>query len=348
MILAGDIGGTKTLLALCDATDQRVLWQRRYESASAADFSSLLADFLQEAPRQFFSETPQVQQAISAAGFGIAGPIGGTRGAQQVKATNLPWQLDSQQISAQIGGVPVVFANDLVASGTAAIHAPPSAKIALNPYARMHSNAFFEASAGHAAVIAAGTGLGEALFYFDGTQHHAMPTEGGHCDFAPNNALESELWAYLRAKLDGHVSYERILCGRGFVDLYEFARAQGLAEETPHMLERLAKDQDQSAVITAQAVAGSDALSEIACRLFARIYGAEAGNLALKSLPYGGVFIAGAIAGHILPFMQREFMIGFLDKGRFAELLQHIPVWMVSDPELALKGAVQLAVARSS
>jgi glucokinase len=345
MILAGDIGGTKTLLALASATEPRVLWQQRYDSAGGANFSDLLAGFLQQAAQALASQFSQGLPAISAAGFGIAGPIGGVPGAQQVKATNLPWQLDSAEISVQLGGVPVVFANDLVASGTAAIFAPAAAKVALNPAARVPACAVNGASAGHVAVIAAGTGLGEALFYYDGARHHPMPTEGGHSDFAPNSALESELWAYMRAKLDGHVSYERILCGKGFVELYEFAKAQGLASETAHMQARLAKSTDPSAVITAQAVAGSDALSEIACQLFARIYGAEAGNLALKSLPMGGVFVAGAIAGHILPFMQREFMQGFLNKGRFTDLLRQIPVWVVSDPDLALKGALQLAMA---
>ncbi len=343
MILAGDIGGTKTLLALASATEPRVLWQQRYDSANVRSFSDLLAGFLQQATQALASQFPQGLPAIAAAGFGIAGPISGAPGAQKVKATNLPWQLDSAAIAAQLGGVPVVFANDLVASGTAAIFAPAAAKVALNPAAQVPARLNSGVSAGHVAVIAAGTGLGEALFYFDGTRHHPLPTDGGNSDFAPNNALESELWAYLRAQLDGHVSYERILCGKGFMTLYEFAKAQGLANETAHMQARLAESLDPSAVITAQAVAGSDALSEIACRLFARIYGAEAGNLALKSLPFGGVFVAGAIAGHILPFMQREFMQGFLDKGRFADLLRQVPVWVVSDPDLALKGAVQLA-----
>lgn len=331
MILAGDIGGTKTLFGLFEEDTGRVLFQKRFESAKAGQFDQLLADFLSQ-----YEHSDCADRAITAAGFGIAGPVTGERGAQKVQATNLPWQMDSLEISQQIGGVPVVFANDLVASGTAAIASKPAARVALNRPAK--------GAAGHAAVIAAGTGLGEALFYFDGQTHHPMPTEGGHGDFAPNNVLEAELWAYLRARLDGHVSYERILSGRGFYDLYDFVREQGLVQESPHMIEQLAKAKDPSALITQQAVAGSDATSEMVCRLFARIYGAEAGNLALKSLPFGGVFVAGAIAGYILPFMQREFMRGFLDKGRFSELLRHIPVWVVSDPELALKGAAILAV----
>ncbi len=331
MILAGDIGGTKTLLALYEVDTGRVLFQKRFESAASNRFDKLLADFLAEVGRSSF-----VNVAITAAGFGIAGPVTGELGSQKVQATNLPWLMDSHEISQQLGGVPVVFANDLVASGTAAIASKPAYRVALNPSAME--------TTGHAAVIAAGTGLGEALFYYDGVTHHPMPTEGGHADFAPNNALESELWAYLRRHHNGHVSYERILCGRGFYHLYGFVRDQGLAPESPHMVEKFAQVSDPSALITQQAVAGSDAISVRACQLFARIYGAEAGNLALKSLPFGGVFVAGAIAEHILPFLQQEFMRGFLDKGRFSELLQQIPVWVVSDPELALKGAAVLAM----
>ncbi|HUX82200.1 MAG TPA: glucokinase [Halothiobacillus sp.] len=332
MILAGDIGGTKTLLALYDVTGTQRIYHQRYASASHTQFDQLLQNFLDAAAKNHHIQ-------LTAAAFGIAGPIQGGAGAQRVHATNLPWQLDSTALSRHLGGVPVTFANDLVASGTAAIASTPLHRITLNHWAEP----MVRASAGHVAVIAAGTGLGEAVFCFDGQRYHPMPTEGGHCSFAPNSAVEDQLWSYLRARLDGHISYERILSGKGFFYLYEFARAEGLAEETPHMVARLAEADDPSVVITQQACAGSDALSEIACRLFARIYGAEAGNLALKSLPFGGVFVAGAIASHILPFMQTEFMPGFVDKGRFADLLRQIPVWMVSDPDLALQGAARLA-----
>lgn len=332
MILAGDIGGTKTLLALYDDSGGQRIYHQRYASASYAQFDQLLQHFLEMA-----ASTHTL--GLTSAGFGIAGPILGATGSQRVHATNLPWQLDSAALSQQLGGVPVTFANDLVASGTAAIASTPLHRITLNPQAEP----VIRAPGGHVAVIAAGTGLGEAMFCFDGTRYHPMPTEGGHCSFAPNSAVEGHLWSYLRARLDGHLSYERILSGKGFFYLYEFARAEKLAEETPHMVARLAEADDPSVVITQQACAGSDALSEIACRLFARIYGAEAGNLALKCLPFGGVFVAGAIAGHILPFMQTEFMTGFTDKGRFADLLRQIPVWMVSDPDLALQGAARLA-----
>ncbi len=330
MILAGDIGGTKTLLALFDDSGAHVLSMKRYASADSSDFQALLAEFLLDV----VSSVPE-GELIRAAGFGIAGPIMGSPGMQQVRTTNLPWMLDSAVISRQIGGVPVRFVNDLVASGTAAVNSPLAARIALNPSAVYQG--------GHAAVIAAGTGLGEALFFYDGERHHPMPTEGGHADFAPNNALEAELWAFLRARLNGHVSVERVICGAGFSLLYEFLQAQGLGAPSPHMQERLKSADDPNAEISRQGVAGSDALSVRTCQLFARIYGAEAGNLALKSLPTGGVFVAGAIAGHIAPFMAKEFMEGFLDKGRFRGLLETLPVWMLSAEDLALKGAASQA-----
>lgn len=331
MILAADIGGTKTLLALFDDAGTHVVAMKRYVSTDSSDFQALLAEFLLDV----IGSVPE-GELIRAAGFGIAGPITGSPGAQHVRTTNLPWVLDSAAIARQLGGVPVLFVNDLVASGSAAVASPLGARVSLNPSAVFQN--------GHAAVIAAGTGLGEALFYFDGKRHHAMPTEGGHADFAPNNALEAELWAFLRERLNGHVSVERVICGAGFSLLYEFLQAQGLGQPSPHMLEKLRGAEDANAEISRQGVAGSDALSLRVCQIFARIYGAEAGNLALKSLPLGGVFVAGAIAGHIAPFMAKEFMEGFLDKGRFRGLLETLPVWMVSADDLALKGAAQLAV----
>ncbi|WP_407275048.1 glucokinase [Halothiobacillus sp. DCM-1] len=330
MILAADIGGTKTLLALFDDTGGHLIAMKRYASADSSDFQALLAEFLLEV----LSSVPE-GELIRAAGFGIAGPITGGHGAQRVQTTNLPWMLDSAAIARQLGGVPVWFVNDLVASGRAAVSSPLAARVSLNPSAVYQE--------GHAAVIAAGTGLGEALFFYDGARYHAMPTEGGHADFAPNSALEAELWAFLRTRLNGHVSVERVICGAGFSLLYEFLQAQGLGHPSPHMQARLASAADPNAEITRQGVAGSDALSVQVCQIFARIYGAEAGNLALKSLPLGGVFVAGAIAGHIAPFMAKEFMHGFLDKGRFRGLLETLPVWMVSADDLALKGAAQVA-----
>ena len=333
MILAGDIGGTKTLLALYNSSGTEKIYQQRYASGAHPNFEELLHHFLNAAGSQSHG-------TLTAAGFGIAGPITGEPGNQRVHATNLPWKMESAALSAQLNNAPVLFANDLVASGTAAINSSPQQRISLNAPQKGSD----QSTRHHIAIIAAGTGLGEALFYADGQRHHPIPTEGGHSSFAPNNSVEDQLLIYMRQQTGGHVSYERILSGRGFLHLYNFAREHGLANETAEMAAELASADDPSAAITKHGCAGSDALSVITCQLFARIYGAEAGNLALKSLPFGGLFIAGAIAGYILPFLQSEFMGDFLDKGRFRELLSQIPVWVVNDPELALQGAAQLAV----
>lgn len=330
MILAGDVGGTKTILALYDQESGSLIRRRQYASGAHTGLDALVRDFLEPADR------------IASAGFGVAGPVVN----RKVQATNLPWWIDADQLAADLGDaghaageqLPVTLANDLVASGTAALASASEDRIALNPEAVEEP--------GHVAVIAAGTGLGEALFHFDGTRHLAMPTEGGHCDFAPNSPIEDDLLVFLRHRFQGHVSYERILSGSGFLHLYEFARQARLAPERPVVAEAIKTADDPNAVITRYAVAEGeqgDGLCRIACGLFARIYGAEAGNLALKGLTRGGVFVAGAIAGHILSLIRSEFMAGFRDKGRFAGLLEQVPVWVVSDPDLALKGAHLLA-----
>jgi len=327
MILAGDIGGTKTILALFSRENGEIVRRRQYASAAHPGLDALMRDFLEPGDR------------VDAAGFGVAGPV--VNG--HVRATNLPWWIDAAELADQLRGhaagpVPVHLANDLVASGTAALASRNDERVALNPTAVESDD--------HVAVIAAGTGLGEALFHYDGVRHLPMPTEGGHCDFAPNGPVEDDLLAFLRHRFQGHVSYERILSGSGFLHLYEFARQARLAPERSVVAEALKTADDPNAVITRFGVAEGeegDGLCRVACSLFARIYGAEAGNLALKGLTRGGVLVAGAIAGHILPLIRREFMAGFLDKGRFGQLLEQIPVWVVSDPDLALKGAHVLA-----
>lgn len=327
MILAGDVGGTKTILGLFDRDTGALIRRKQYASGAHAALDGLIRDFLLADDR------------VAAAGFGVAGPVVNGK----VQATNLPWWIDAAVLADFLQGyadgpVPVTLANDLVASGTAALASGHDERVALNPDA--------EEQVGHVAVIAAGTGLGEALFHHDGARHLAMPTEGGHCDFAPNSPIEDDLLVFLRHRFQGHVSYERILSGSGFLHLYEFARQARLAPERSVVAEALKVADDPNAVITRFGVAEGeqgDGLCRIACALFARIYGAEAGNLALKGLTRGGVFVAGAIAGHILPLIRREFMAGFLDKGRFGQLLEQMPVWMISDPDLALKGAHVLA-----
>ncbi|MFN2381220.1 MAG: glucokinase [Guyparkeria sp.] len=328
MILAGDIGGTRARLVLFAPGESTARFERTLPSREYSDFASLLSAFL---------ELPGVvgRSTIEAAAFGIAGPVQGHGDEARVQATNLPWTLSASEIGKALGGARVRLVNDLIAVGLGAMASPVEQRVDLNPGS--------VSQIGHAAVIAPGTGLGEALFFHDGQRHHPMPSEGGHCDFGPNDEREASLLSFLRGRFGGHVSYERILCGDGFSSLYAFARHARLGRPAPDADRKLALASDPNALITQWATASEDECAVIACRLFARILGAEAGNLALKALPNGGVFLAGAIVGHVMPFLREHTLEGFLDKGRFATMLGGLPLWVVADGELGLTGARWLA-----
>ena len=333
MVLAGDIGGTRARLALFEPGAATACFERTLPSRDHADFATLLAAFLDLAGQRRGAQG----QTIEAAAFGVAGPVDGEGGEARVRATNLPWTLSAGEIAEPLGGCPVTLVNDLIAVGLGALASPIDTRLDLNPEAGAGE------PQGHAAVIAPGTGLGEALFFHDGSRHRPMPSEGGHCDFAPNDEREAALLAYLRGRFGGHVSYERILSGDGFSSLYAFARHAGLGRCTPDADEQLAGAGDPNARITAWARDGTDECAVIACRLFARILGAEAGNVALKALPTGGVFIAGGLVRHVLSFVREHTLEGFLDKGRFATMLGRMPLWVVADGELGIAGAKRLA-----
>ena len=328
MILAGDIGGTRSRLVLYRPGESEAQVERTLASREYDDFPSLLRAFLDQVQSGRFD-------AIEAAAFGVAGPVRGRGSEARVQATNLPWTLSARELSGALGGANVRLANDLIAVGIGALSSPVERRVNLNPEA--------EVGSGHAAVIAPGTGLGEAVFFDDGDRHRPMPSEGGHCDFAPNDDREASLLAFLRGRFGGHVSYERILSGDGFSSLYAFARQAGLGRPAADADQRLAEASDANALITRWAADGEDECAVIACRMFARILGAEAGNLALKTLPWGGVFLAGAIVGYIQPFLREHTLEGFLDKGRFATLLGRMPIWVVPDGNLGLAGARRLA-----
>jgi len=333
MILAGDIGGTRSRLALFEPGRAVALEEKTLSSREYGDFATLLQAFLDQVGMARSGE-------IDAAAFGVAGPVQQKGDDRQVRATNLPWTLSAGALSRQLGGVPVRLVNDLIAVGLGALDSPLEQRVSLNPERSLQP--------GHAAVIAPGTGLGEALFFHDGERHQPMPSEGGHCDFAPNDDREASLLAFLRGRFGGHVSYERILSGDGFSSLYAFARQAKLGRPASDADRQLSAAGDPNALITRWASRGEDECAVIACRLFARILGAEAGNLALKTLPLGGVFIAGAIVGHILPFVRDHTLEGFLDKGRFATMLGRMPLWVVPDGNLGLAGARRVAEEQTS
>ncbi|MGM0516011.1 MAG: glucokinase [Pseudomonadota bacterium] len=331
MILAGDIGGTRSRLAVYQPGHPEPVLERRFASEEYASLGEIVAAFHQESE----SSGEFDWQSLRVAAFGVAGPVAGRPGEEVARTTNLPWTVSATEIRECLAGAPVRLVNDLVAVGMGAMASPVREREALNPGSRFEG--------GHVAVIAPGTGLGEAVFFHDGHRFLPMPSEGGHCDFAPNDRREDELLAFMRRRCDGHVSYERLLSGDGFSALYAFAREQELGRPAPDADRRLAESPDRNATVTRMAIDGEDECAVVACRLFARILGAEAGNLALKTLPFGGVFIAGAVAGHVLPFLHEEALGGFLDKGRFADLLARMPLWVVPDGDLGLAGARQLA-----
>ena len=325
MILAGDVGGTKTVIAQYRLSDQGVLEQQQLATYPSRDYLSLdtiLHGFLKQVP----------DDPVLAACFGVAGPV--IRG--QSRITNLPWHLSEQSLARTVGTPRIKLLNDLEATAYGMLFLSGQDRVILNAGA--------PEAAGNIAVLAAGTGLGEAILYWDGLRHHAIATEGGHSDFAPRTDREIELLGYLRTRLGGHVSYERVLSGPGLFNIYLFLRDSGYGVEPGWVAEAL-RVGDPSATISRLALAGQDPLCVAALDLFATIYGAEAGNLALKCLATGGVYIGGGIAPKILPALTGgAFMEGFQDKGRFGALMKDIPVSVATNPRTALLGAANYAL----
>jgi glucokinase len=323
MILAGDIGGTKTVLALYEPTADGLglVREASFPSQGPATFEAIIDAFFVGAPRP----------AIRSACFGVAGPvIDGV-----CRTTNLPWVLVATDLAAYLGAERVALLNDLEAAAFGMLHLKPGELEVLNP-------GIDPPRKGNAAVIAAGTGLGEAFLYWDGEHHHPVSSEGGHCDFAPQNPLEDELLLYLRKLCGGHVSYERVLSGPGFHHLYTFFIARGEHPESPEVAEACATG-DPNVAITRFGLAGTDPNSVAALDLFASIYGAEAGNLALKCMARS-VFVGGGIAPKVLPVLLKGgFLKSFLSKGRFDSLMQDIRVSVALNPRAPLIGAAHYA-----
>ncbi|NKE70265.1 glucokinase [Candidatus Manganitrophus noduliformans] len=321
MILAGDIGGTKTILALftCDGEKPVLLDEQVFPSRSYADFSQVVQEFLKDRKTSF-------REAC----FGVAGPVVNGR----CETTNLPWTVEADQIGRRFKIPSVALLNDLEATAYGALGLTEKGYCSLNPG---------QADAGgNRAVIAAGTGLGEAILFWDGSTCRPSASEGGHADFAPRNPLEIELLEYLLKRYT-RVSYERVLSGPGIWNIYQFLRDAGEGEEPSWLSERLSKE-DPSSVISEAALAGKADLCVKALDLFVSVYGAEAGNLALKALTTGGIYVGGGIAPKILSrLIDGAFMKGFLDKGRFASLMSRIPVRVILDEKTALLGAARYA-----
>lgn len=318
-LLAGDIGGTHTRLALYDPAHLREpLLLRRYGSGDYESLQSILQTFLAE---------PDVQErAPGRAAFGVAGPVEH----KIVKLTNLPWVIDPDQLADRTGIPKVKFINDFAANCLAVT------QLAAEDLHRIGGGQ--GVTGGPIAVLGAGTGLGEGFLVHSGTEYVVVSSEGGHADFAPRNALEIRLLTHLTQKF-GRVSYERVVSGHGLVNLYEFFRDSEAMPESPTVREQMRRE-DPAAVVSRNALEHTDSLCERALDLFCTCYGAEAGNLALKVLATGGVYLAGGIAGKIIPKLEEGgFRHGFEHKGRFTAFLEHVPVYVIVHAQPGLMGA---------
>jgi glucokinase len=323
LLLAGDIGGTKTKLALYEAAAGELLLVREqvYPSAAYTDFQLIVADFIQGLP----------SLPVTAC-FGVAGPVADGR----CQTTNLPWLIEETAIAQYAGIASVRLLNDLQAMALGLLELPPEQWLELNPNAQVRI--------GNKAVIAAGTGCGEAMLCWDGERHHAMATEGGHADFAPNTPQQDGLLRWLRVKHGGHVSFERIVSGPGLFSVYQYLRETGAAAESVELQTALAAGGDPGALIGRFGLEAHDPLCVAALRLFVEVFAAEAGNLALKFFAQGGVLIGGGIAPKILPLLtDGAFMRSFCDKGRFADWAGSLSVRVALNPDAGLLGAAQYA-----
>lgn len=322
MLLAGDVGGTKTHVALFETQGRglRLCYEQRL---SSRDYPNLLA--------LVRTALPGHTGRLHAACFGVAGPV---INGQWSEATNLPWIIDAKALARALRVPKLHLLNDLEALAYSVPHLPRQQLHTVNPGKPTPRGAI--------AVIAAGTGLGEAALIWDGQGYRAVPSEGGHTEFGPRNALEIDLLQYLQQRF-GHVSYERIASGPGKVSVYEFLRDTGRGKETAALRQKL-RTGDYSAMISTLGLEGSSSLCAKTLDVFMSIYGAEAGNLALKVLATGGVYVGGGIAPTLLAkFKDGTFMRGFVDKGRFKRLMQQLPVHVILEQKAGLLGAARFA-----
>ena len=326
MILAGDVGGTKVHLALYDFIDGKLQYSRDQRFA-AKEYSGL-----EEIVKQFLGA-----QKVTAACFGVPGPVRNGR----LRLTNLPWTLDSHELSLNLGVTHVFLINDLEANGYGV------AELAADQIYTLSEGD--TSQIGNRALIAAGTGLGEALLIWNGRIHTPYPSEGGHADYAPRNEDEIDLLRFLKQKYNGRISYERVISGMGLTSIYEFLREVRGMDEPAKLAEKIAASPDPNAVITEMALAAKSEICEKALDMFVSAYGAEAGNMALKLLSVGGVYIGGGIAPRILEKLKDgTFMKAFTDKGRLSQLLINMPVRVILDSRAALLGAAAYAEARAA
>ncbi len=326
MILAGDVGGTKVHLALYDFIEGK-LTHTRDEKYPAKEYGGL-----EEIVREFLGA-----DKASAACFGVPGPVRDGR----LRLTNLPWTLDSRELATSLGIQHVFLINDLEANGYG--------------IAELSADQIYTLSEGDArqignrALIAAGTGLGEGLLAWNGRIHVPYPSEGGHADYAPRNEEEIDLLRFLKQKYNGRISFERVVSGMGMTGIYEFLHDVRGVEEPVWLTEKIASVGDPNSVITEMGLSNKSELCAKTLDMFVSAYGAEAGNLALKVLSVGGLYVGGGIAPRILEKLKDgTFMKAFTDKGRLSQLLINMPVRVILESRAALMGAAAYAEARAA
>ena len=325
MILAGDVGGTKVDLALYDFNNGKLSYTRDkiYRARDYSGLEAIVTEFL-------------ASEKVTAACFGVPGPVRDGR----LRLTNLPWTLDSRELSAGLGIQHVFLINDLEANGYGVAELGDGQIFTLNEGD--------PSQIGNRALIAAGTGLGQCFLVWNGHRHTPYPSEGGHADYAPRNEDEIDLLRFLKQKYDGRISFERVVSGQGLSNIYEFLREVRGMDEPARLAQRMAAE-DPNAVITELALAAKSEICEKTMDMFVSAYGAEAGNLALKVLSVGGLYVGGGIAPRILEKLKDgTFLKAFTDKGRLSQLLINMPVRVILDSRAALMGAAAYGEARAA
>jgi glucokinase len=322
MILAGDTGGTKTRLALYEQIAESFI-RRQTETFVSPDFPNL-----QEIIRTFLARH---HVSVQKACFGVPGPVVNGRAA----STNLPWITDEKQIAQAVGITSVRLVNDLVATTSSLPFLRADDLLTLHPGAPMGEETRF-------GVVAPGTGMGEGYLYRTAEQLLALPSEGGHTDFAPNSAREIELLKYLQKKF-GRVSYERILCGPGLVNIYNFLKDTGAAPEPLELAQRM-REENPAAIISATGQNGEFEICAKTLDIFVSVLGAKAGNVALTMVTTGGVYLGGGIPPKIIQKLADGAVVkAFHHKGRLSEFMKTIPLYVIRDDHAALLGSAYLA-----
>ena len=322
MILAGDTGGTKTRLALYEQRNGK-FFRQQTETFASPDFPSL-----EEIIRTFLAKN---HVSVKQACFGVPGPVVDGRAV----STNLPWLTDERHITKTLNISSVRLVNDLVATTSALPFLNPEELLTLHPGVRTGKETTF-------GVVAPGTGTGVGILYKAGEQFLPLPSEGGHADFAPNTAIEIELLKYLLAK-HRRVSYERVLCGPGLVNIYNFLKDTGVAAEPPELANKM-REENPAAVISATGQTGEFEICVIALDIFVSVLGALAGSLTLMMLTTGGVYLGGGIPPKITQkLLDGTVVKAFSNKGRLSDFVKSVPLYVIRDDHAALLGSAYLA-----